>query len=158
MDDTLDILKYTSICHTRTYMHHAHIHLYTYTLTRHHSCLDKLCSSPQLSTNSYIHSPTTQTRFIWKGELGREADLPERCSKPQLSTFVHTINTCTYTNTLTHIHHHCCCDLIGYVAVHYSTTNCAPTTWTWFVWGGEHHVDEVHLERRGREADLADRQ
>ena len=23
--------------------------------------------------------------------------------------------------------------------------------WTRFIWGGEHHVDEVHLGRRGRE-------
>ena len=27
------------------------------------------------------------------------------------------------------------------------------TTWTRFIWGGEHHVDEVHLGRRGREVD-----
>ena len=27
------------------------------------------------------------------------------------------------------------------------------TTWTRFIWGGEHHVDEVHLGRRGKEVD-----
>ena len=27
---------------------------------------------------------------------------------------------------------------------------------TMFIWGGEHRVDEVHLGRRGKEADLAD--
>ena len=76
MDDTLD----TRQCHTHTYMYHAHIHLYTYTLTRHHFCFDKLCSSPQLSTNSYMHSPTTQTHDmdeVHLGRRGREADLAD---------------------------------------------------------------------------------
>ena len=30
------------------------------------------------------------------------------------------------------------------------------TMWMRFIWGGEHHKDQVRLERRGRKADLAD--
>ena len=60
----------------------------------------------------------------------------------------HILSSCTHTPA--HIRTHTfviTVPMISYVVVHYSA-HAPTTTWTKFVWGGEHHVDKVHLGRR----------
>ena len=62
----------------------------------------------------------------------------------------HTMHTYTCTHTHSHICHHCCCDQLCSSPLLCTNSTYAPaTTWTRFIWGGEHHTDKVHLGRRG---------
>ena len=67
-----------------------------------------------------------------------------------------TMHTYTCTHTHSHICHNCCCDqLCSSPLLCTNSTYAHTTTWRRFIWG---EGGQVHLRRRGREADLADRQ